>query len=34
MAAHVRLKIEFTEDEKYHSLMSWLILLTDTFSIV
>ena len=24
MAAHVRLKNEFTEDEKYHSLMRWL----------
>ena len=26
MAAHARLKNEFTEDEKYHNLMSWLIL--------
>ena len=25
MAAHARLKNEFTEDEKYHTLMSWLI---------
>ena len=25
MAAHVRLKNEFTEDEKYHNLMKWLI---------
>ena len=25
MAAHARLKNEFTEDEKYHNLMSWLI---------
>ena len=24
MAAHVRLMNEFTEDEKYHNLMSWL----------
>ena len=24
MAAHARLKNEFTEDEKYHNLMSWL----------
>ena len=24
MAAHVRLKNEFTENEKYHNLMSWL----------
>ena len=24
MAAHVRLKNEFTEDEKYHNPMSWL----------
>ena len=28
MAAHARLKYEFTEDEKYHHLMSWLISLT------
>ena len=27
MAAHARLKNEFTEDEKCHNLMSWLILL-------
>ena len=27
MAAHARLKIEFTEDEKYQNLMSWLIIL-------
>ena len=26
MAVHVPLKNEFTEDEKYHNLMSWLIL--------
>ena len=26
MAAHACLKNEFTEDEKYHNLMSWLIL--------
>ena len=26
MAAHVCLKNEFTEDEKHHNLMSWLIL--------
>ena len=25
MAAHVRLKNEFTEDKKYHTLMRWLI---------
>ena len=25
MAVHVRLKNEFTEDEKCHNLMSWLI---------
>ena len=25
MAGHVRLKNEFTEDEKYHNLMTWLI---------
>ena len=27
MAAHARLKNEFTEDEKYHNLMRWLIYL-------
>ena len=27
MAAHARLKNEFTEDEKYHNLMSWLSML-------
>ena len=27
MAAHARFKNEFTEDEKCHNLMSWLILL-------
>ena len=26
MAAHARLKNEFTEDEKYHNLIRWLIL--------
>ena len=26
MAVHACLKNEFTEDEKYHNLMSWLIL--------
>ena len=26
MAVHARLKNEFTEDEKYHNVMSWLIL--------
>ena len=26
MAAHARLKNEFTEDEKYHNLLRWLIL--------
>ena len=25
MAAHARLKNEFTEEEKYHNFMSWLI---------
>ena len=25
MAVHARLKNEFTEDKKYHNLMSWLI---------
>ena len=25
MAAHVRLKNEFTKDKKYHNIMSWLI---------
>ena len=25
MAAHARLKNEFTEDKKYHNLVSWLI---------
>ena len=25
MAGHARLKDEFTEDEKYHNLMRWLI---------
>ena len=29
MAAHARLKNEFTEDEKYHNLMRWLILYSD-----
>ena len=27
MAAHTRLKNEFTEEEKYHNLMTWLIYL-------
>ena len=27
MAAHARLKNEFTEDEKYHNLMTWLLFL-------
>ena len=26
MAAHARLKNEFTEDQKYHNLMRWLFL--------
>ena len=26
MAAHARLKNKFTEDEKYHNLMRWLIV--------
>ena len=30
MAAHVRLKNEFTEDEKNHNLMSWLEYLSDS----
>ena len=25
MAVHARLEKEFTEDEKYHNLMTWLI---------
>ena len=25
MAVHARLKNEFTEDKKYHNLMTWLI---------
>ena len=29
MAAHARLKNEFTEDESYHNHMTWLILYTD-----
>ena len=29
MAAHVRLKNEFTQDEKYHNLTSWLIYQLD-----
>ena len=28
MAAHARLKNEFTEDEKYHNIMSWLNFIT------
>ena len=28
MAAHAHLKNEFTEDEKYHNLMTWLIYLS------
>ena len=31
MAAHVRLKNEFTEDEKYHNLMRWLIFSVSAF---
>ena len=27
MAAHAHLKNDFTEEEKYHNLMSWLIVL-------
>ena len=30
MAAHARLKTEFTEDEKCHNLMSWLICWEET----
>ena len=29
MAAHARLKNEFTEDEKCHNLMNWLIWLNN-----
>ena len=32
MAAHSRLKNEFTEGEKYHNLMSWLILGNQDFN--
>ena len=31
MAAHARLKNEFTEDEKSHNLMIWLICVLHTF---
>ena len=31
MAAHARLKDEFTEDEKYHNVMRWLSLSSETF---
>ena len=33
MAAHVCLKNEFTEDEKYHNLMKWLkcFIVSETF---
>ena len=30
MAGHARLKNEFTEDEKYHNLMTWLIRFTES----
>ena len=30
IAAHARLKNEFTEDEKYHYLMSWFIIIMST----
>ena len=32
MAARVRLKNGFMDDEKYHSLMTWLIYGINTFS--
>ena len=32
MAAHVRLKNEFTEDEKYHNPMRWLIYVSSIIS--
>ena len=31
MAAHARLKNEFSGDEKYHNLMTWLKCQTDQF---
>ena len=31
MAAHTRLKNEFTEEEKYHNLMRWLIWVNYVF---
>ena len=31
MAAHARLKNEFTEDEKYYNLMTWLKCLFSSF---
>ena len=31
MAAHARLKNEFTEDEKYHNLMRWLNCIFTSF---
>ena len=34
MAVHAHLKNEFTEDEKYHNLMRWLInVLSESFKI-
>ena len=34
MTAHARFKNEFTEDEKYNDLMTWVKLLIFRFSIV
>ena len=31
MAAHVRLKNEFKEDEKYHNLITWLIYISEKY---
>ena len=33
MVAHACLKNEFKEDEKCHNLMSWLIYVSDYFSV-
>ena len=32
MAVHARLKYEYTEDEKYHNLMRWLIYISPVLS--
>ena len=34
MAAHARLKNEFTEDENYHNLKGWLILYLNTYTTI